>query len=322
MIVNGLTEEQTKLEGVIYKINFPNGKCYVGLTNRKLEDRVLDHKERVKHGKQLICKAFKKYGFENAIWEILEFNKSKEELYDLEILYISKFNSSNRDFGYNMTDGGEGRFNSKHTEESLAKISGSNNHGAILDEEKVEYIKIKLLEGVGATKLAKEFGIYRCVIKNIKLGKNWKQVRPDLNDKMKIRDSDKVKKYVVEIKNMMVEGYSNHEISERFGIIRQNITAIRRLSHYADVCPELNEAIKNTQHIQVPDLSEDMVVKIKKLLINGLTNIQVCEELNLGKINNTVGLIKRLKTYKQYGSEYNDELRRLYGKQATPDLHG
>ena len=38
MIVNGLTEEQTKLEGVIYKINFPNGKCYVGLTNRKLEE--------------------------------------------------------------------------------------------------------------------------------------------------------------------------------------------------------------------------------------------------------------------------------------------
>ena len=113
---------------------------------------------------------------------------------------------------------------------------------------------------------------------------------------------------------MMVEGYSNHEISERFGIMRQNITAIRRLSNYADVCPELNEAIKNTQHIQAPDLSKYLVVKIKKLLINGLTNIQVCEELNLGKINNTVGLIKRLKTYKQYGSEYNDELRRLYGK--------
>lgn len=315
MVVNGLTKEQLNLQGVIYKVNFPNNKCYIGLTNRALIDRILDHKDRIKSGTQLICKAFRKYGFESTVWEILECEKQKEELYDLEIKHIANYKSSDRKLGYNMTDGGEGRYNSKHTEESLAKISGSNNHGAILNEEQVEYIKIKLSEGVGATEIARGFGVDRTVIKNIKIGKNWKNIRPDLNDKIEIRDANMIRKFVPEIKKMMIEGYSNHEISDKFDIIRQNITAIRRLAHHYDICPELNNEVKATIiKKSKDDLDEDTVVEIKKLLIKGVESRDICKLLNLGDRVSTIYYIKKFKAYKKYGSEYNEEIRGIYGK--------
>lgn len=92
--------------GYIYKItNTINNKIYIGQTTRTVEDRwkqhVLDSKRSDKQ--TYLYKAFNKYGIDNfIIEEIIE--APQDELDDLEIYYINKYDSYNN--GYNMNLGG------------------------------------------------------------------------------------------------------------------------------------------------------------------------------------------------------------------------
>ena len=49
--------------GSIYKIKFPNGKHYIGLTTTSLEQRTKEHKKSAKNGdsQYIIYKAIRKY---------------------------------------------------------------------------------------------------------------------------------------------------------------------------------------------------------------------------------------------------------------------
>lgn len=99
------------MEGYIYKLISPSGKCYIGQTvnlKRRLSDyKNFHHCEKQKK----LFNAIRKYGFENFQWEIIEFIniESKQELQkklnELEISYIKLFNSI--DNGYNICKGGD-----------------------------------------------------------------------------------------------------------------------------------------------------------------------------------------------------------------------
>ena len=316
MVVNGLDRDKLNFKGVVYKITFPNDKVYIGITNRKLIDRVYDHKEFISHSKQNLYKAFRKYGFENTVWEILEYEKYDEELYELEIKHIKEHNSSDGNFGYNMTEGGGGRNNSRHSKETLVKISGSNNHGAKLNETIVENIKLELVDGVKNSDVARKYNIGVSLVTAIKKCRIWKQVREDLNDKMIRREYRKNEKLVKDIKLKIIEGYENTEIANMLNTERQYIALIRKLKIYSNINPELNEQVVATLPKIRKDLDEEMVVEIKRLLCENKSHCEICEYLKLERsiYSDCIGNIKRLRTYKKYGSEYNEELRRLYGK--------
>lgn len=53
----------------------------------------------------LIHRAFQKYGFENFEYMILE-KCSKEELSERERYWINFYNTTNKDYGYNLSEGG------------------------------------------------------------------------------------------------------------------------------------------------------------------------------------------------------------------------
>jgi len=91
---------------LIYKIEFPNGKVYIGKT-KDLENRKYHHYYNAKNGNTLLLyKAFRKYGA-NIIWHIIE--NCNEEMADyFEKLYIEKYKSNNIEYGYNLTEGGDG----------------------------------------------------------------------------------------------------------------------------------------------------------------------------------------------------------------------
>lgn len=95
---------------LVYKItNEINGKVYIGITEKTLEERWNGHKSKMRNGNKshLYC-AMRKYGVQNFSIIIIEDNvKTYEELLEKEIFYISKFNSTNVDIGYNMTYGGD-----------------------------------------------------------------------------------------------------------------------------------------------------------------------------------------------------------------------
>ena len=113
--------------GSIYKIVFPNGKHYIGLTSRSLEDRKNQHKWSVKSGNynNLVYRALTKYEMVDT-FELVEIDTADtlEELCEKEIRYIQNYKSYYMDGnGYNMTLGGEGFNGYIRTEEDNRKNS-------------------------------------------------------------------------------------------------------------------------------------------------------------------------------------------------------
>lgn len=102
----------------IYKVtNNISNKIYIGLTRQALSVRKCQHKYDAFRKSHDIPfhKAIRKYGFENFSWEILENNiETRKQACEREIYYISLFNSTNSNIGYNATKGGDG-YNSNST---------------------------------------------------------------------------------------------------------------------------------------------------------------------------------------------------------------
>lgn len=96
------------MKGFIYKItNRVNNKVYIGQTRFTVEHRFKQHIKNynIEHRKQILYKAFEKYGLENFSAETLE-EVDVERLNEREIYWIAYYNSFKN--GYNATLGGSG----------------------------------------------------------------------------------------------------------------------------------------------------------------------------------------------------------------------
>ena len=123
---------------IIYKItNQINGKLYVGQAAGTLKGRKYHHirDALVNNSKCAIHNAIRKYGVENFKFKTLFICDSKADMNKKEKETI-KTMKSKRPIGYNLTDGGEGAFGYKHTEESKIKISAANKGRKMSKEEK------------------------------------------------------------------------------------------------------------------------------------------------------------------------------------------
>ena len=112
--------------GSIYKISFPNGKHYIGLTT-SLEQRTKEHKKNAKSGssKYLLYKAIRKYNMVDNL-ELIEIDTAdtNDELCEKEKQYIQEYNSYYiNGNGYNMTYGVEGTNGYVFTEEVKQRMS-------------------------------------------------------------------------------------------------------------------------------------------------------------------------------------------------------
>ena len=90
----------------VYKHTTPSGKVYIGITSQ-------DPKRRWQNGngyatQKLFWRAIQKYGWDNIKHEILENNLIKQEAIQKERYYIESFKSNQKEFGYNVTSGGDG----------------------------------------------------------------------------------------------------------------------------------------------------------------------------------------------------------------------
>lgn len=86
-------------------INKVNGKVYVGQTKQNLKDRWGSDGRRYKG--QPFYNAIQKYGWDNFEHKVLLEHLTKEQANYYEQLFIKKYNSNNKDFEYNVTDGGQ-----------------------------------------------------------------------------------------------------------------------------------------------------------------------------------------------------------------------
>lgn len=91
----------------IYKLDYPNGKCYVG-QSKDIKRRMWEHnniKRLDNHFNSPCDLAIKKYGIFKEI-EILEFCPA-EQLDEKEQYWINFYHSNEKDKGYNLTIGGQ-----------------------------------------------------------------------------------------------------------------------------------------------------------------------------------------------------------------------
>ncbi len=88
----------------VYKhTNKINGKVYIGITHLLPENRWMNGKG---YQNQVFGRAISKYGWENFEHEILYHNLTQQEAEAKEIETISFYKSNDRDFGYNVSSGG------------------------------------------------------------------------------------------------------------------------------------------------------------------------------------------------------------------------
>lgn len=110
----------------------PNNKFYIGKTCNTMNGRWRGGKGYV--NSVLFYRAILKYGWNNFQHEIIASNLTAEEASNFEILLIKKLNSNNRNYGYNITSGGEGSKNRRCSDSTKLKISKGNT-GKIRSEE-------------------------------------------------------------------------------------------------------------------------------------------------------------------------------------------
>lgn len=114
----------------VYMHTTPSGKVYIGKTSR-------DSKTRWAYGKGYVhnpyfYNAIQKYGWNNIKHEILETGLSKEEAYQSEIDFILMYQSTNPQYGYNITEGGDGGFGVKKDPKVVrrtARLASEKNKG-------------------------------------------------------------------------------------------------------------------------------------------------------------------------------------------------
>lgn len=127
----------------VYKItNKVNNKVYIGITSKGISARWKEHIYSAEHGCPFkLHNAIRKYGKENFSIELIDFCNSWEELTEKEQYYISEYKSLQDEFGYNMTEGGDGTFGRTHSEETKEKIRQK-----AIGREVTEATRLKLSE--------------------------------------------------------------------------------------------------------------------------------------------------------------------------------
>ena len=143
----------------IYKItNKINNKVYIGqsidIQRRWERHRVVAFNDSYPQYNCLLYKAFRKYGFNNFSFEVLE-ECGEEELNNLENFYIQQYNSCNRDKGYNMICADDAQGTEKLSDKEIEQIC------FLLKNTNISQINI-----------AKEFNISQAHVSSINLGRN------------------------------------------------------------------------------------------------------------------------------------------------------
>lgn len=134
-------------------INKTNGKVYVGLTSMRPEERWRDGKGY--HKGTHFRNAIDKYGWDNFEHKIIKENLTKDEASYWEQYYISFYNSLDRQYGYNMSSGGEHGGHSQ-TIETRKKIGKNGYHQGMKGKKHSDDAKMKMSKSRTGRKFSDE----------------------------------------------------------------------------------------------------------------------------------------------------------------------
>lgn len=145
----------------IYKIDFPNGKSYIG-QSINIYKRIREHNQ--KH-RQLVDQAIDKYGLIQDF--ILLEQCSPSELDEKEKYWIQYYQTNLREKGYNLTQGGD-----------CSNLRGIDNPNSKFTKQDLDDIYDLLINHpeFSCIEIAKKYNVNKNVISNINTGKHYTNV--------------------------------------------------------------------------------------------------------------------------------------------------
>lgn len=167
-------------------------------------------------GNSYFTRAINKYGWENFSHEILFDNLTEEEAKQKEISLIAKHKSNQREYGFNISSGGESKAGTTISERQKEIIRAANI-GKIVSEETREKLR-KASKRTWANPSHAEH------MREINLGENNPQFGKKRTDEEKIMRGAKG---VIQISidgEVVAEFISLHEASEKTGVYRDGIS--------------------------------------------------------------------------------------------------
>lgn len=253
------------MEKYVYKIeNKINKKIYVGQTNN-LDRRTQEHKhdERNNHP---IHNAIKKYGWENFEVSVLYYGVNYNEK---EKEYIKLYKSNRKQYGYNITAGGQ-------------DSSGENNPQSKLSQSEVYQIISDLKGNDSIECIAKKYRTTVKTIRNINAGISWRIglfQYPIRKRKLKILNNEEVKEIISLLKDT---NNSIEEIADMFNIKPYIVLNINKVNTY-----RLDSEIYPIREIGIPAKDIERIVEMLRQ-----ENIPIKEIAE--KFNKTLSQIYRI----------------------------
>ena len=116
------TTQKEKIWCVYIHTNKINGKKYIGITSQKPKDRWGKNGSGYKK-QQYFWRAIKKYGWNNFKHEIVLANESFDFACKTEKCLIKHYKTNDKNYGYNVSDGGAGTEGHTLSDEAKKKIS-------------------------------------------------------------------------------------------------------------------------------------------------------------------------------------------------------
>lgn len=205
----------------IYKINFPNGKIYIGKSNdikRRMKEHLYDNRTTVD-------RAIKKYGLkEFELLEEIEPNNN-ELMQSKEKYWIEYFNSNNKKIGYNQTSGGDGA------------SPGTDNISARFNQQEIEEIYNLLLykKEIFIYQIAEMYNVFPSIISGINTGKHY--YNPSFT--YPLRESTRFKKGSTANKkgvNSNNSKFNENDINEVYDLLLNSNMSFEQIAKKKKVC--------------------------------------------------------------------------------------
>lgn len=261
----------------VYKHTCPNSKVYIGITQQEPKNRWLNG---YGYKKQIFYRAISKYGWENIKHEILYFNLTEKEAKEKEIELISKYDSTNPKYGYNVVEGGQGTTGYQHTDIAKNKMRNSKLGKTLSKKHSLKISQAHRIKG--------EFNFSKLTIEQ-----------------------------VLEIKNLLVNtDISFKDISEKYNVNQSNIEKINKKELWQHIKIEndnkykryrdKNKTVLNSKRAN-SKLNEEIVKEIRIKFMNGASNKEIMQLYNLSK--SAVKDLKLCKSWEWVKVEgYNPEM--------------
>lgn len=223
----------------IYSIkNKANDKIYIGqsVEIKKRKRAHFNYLKNNKHPNKYLQNSFNKYGKNNFDFEILTECKP-EELDDLEVMYIKRFNSIDLKNGYNLREGGNKTTFSKETKEKMSQswkkrfedkektIQFFSDMNRTISLDVVAKIKKMLYEDIQVDEISEVTNVSADKINHIFNIQSFKHICPEYNTYLSIRGQTKRKKLIRDVMRMYVDNCTYQSIANKHGMHLR--TAIR-----------------------------------------------------------------------------------------------